>query len=767
MAMTDKRPTQSSFDLLHKRPDFTVHRRNLKSIDTATICCTINATALSKVFIMDDVEAIHNVIVNEITTALDLVAPLKQVQLKERRTPLYLSAETRSAIRRRDAAAAGNYTEYRCLRNKAARLVRRDKLASNERHLQEQGYNPKAIWNLANTVSGRSIRSALPAELVDGDGIKVRGDASLADCVNKFYIDKINKIRKGIDENLSRCRGGCAQQQQQVQQRQQQEQPQTRFRFRAPTEKEVLAIIMSLNNTPATGIDGIPVVVLKHLAPIIAAPVAHLIKISFNSSLVPSAFKRASVVPLHKKNKPPNVASSYRPVAILDALSKVLEKVVLQQVSPHLAPLLPTSQFGFRPRRSTSAAIAYCHGSWTQARAKGLVLAVAGYDLSSAFDTIDVDMVSSKLQGLGVLQEENRWFSDYLSGRKQQVLYNASRSSFRNIEHGVPQGSILGPLLFLVLVSDLPNRILAAAGNEDVEVGISSYADDTLCWAAGKDAEQVGLRLEQVSAALVAYASENYLALNEQKTQVMWCPSKGRPLKVGSSMVMPSDKLEVLGVTFDKLLTANPHLLSLTSSAKTMAAMARRLSLHLPQNSLKTVISALLRGKIGYACSVLTPRFSAGDPTPSNMAHLQVCINNVARAVIRAKKCDKIRVEVLLEEAGLPSLNRLVIYTIAMECWRALSLRDVPNGPLNPLGSLLAPPNSDSTREKSTRTRAATSGCIPPPAKYQVSSFAWWGYTCWNSSPQLRAARTVSAARGPRKSWPRQPQSNCNVQRPP
>ncbi len=420
----------------------------------------------------------------------------------------------------------------------------------------------------------------------------MRGDAHLADCVNKFYVDKIDKIRRGIDENLSR-QGGRAQQQQQAQQVQQ---PQShRFRFRAPTEKEVLSVIMSLNNTPATGIDGIPVAVLKHLAPVIAAPIAHLIRISFESSVVPVAFKRASVIPLHKKNKPPQEASSYRPVAILDALSKVLEKVALQQVSRHLAPLLPPSQFGFRPKRSTFAAIAYSHGTWAAAKARGLIITVAGYDLSSAFDTIDVAMVSSKLRGLGVEKEENKWFSNYLGGRRQQVLYNTTRSSFRDVKHGVPQGSILGPLLFLVLVSDLPDRILAAVGSSGIEVGISSYADDTLCWAAGRDAEQVGLALKQVSTAIVSYANENYLALNELKTQVMWCSSKGRPIKVGSSMVMPSDKLEVLGVSFDKHLSPNPHLLSLSSSARSMAAMAKRLSLHLPQSSLKTVLSALVR----------------------------------------------------------------------------------------------------------------------------------------------------------------------------
>ncbi len=140
-----------------------------------------------------------------------------------------------------------------------------------------------------------------------------------------------------------------------------------------------------------------------------------------------------------------------------------------------------------------------------------------------------------------------------------------------------------------------------------------------------------------------------------------------------------------------------------------MTAMAKRLSLHLPGSSLKSVMGALIRGKIGYACLVLTPRFSDGDPTSTLMHQLQVKVNNVPRAMIGAKKSDKIRVEDLLEEASLPSINRLVIYTISMECWQALSLRDVPNGPLNPLGALLS-----ESRTCNSRTRAGTSGCLPP-----------------------------------------------------
>ncbi len=753
IAITDHRPTLSRFNLQHRSSGLqSISRRNFRSINTSVICCAINASALSKVFELEDVEEIHAILVNEITAALDLVAPEKEVKIKERGNPLYLSSDTLSAINDRDRAASqGNHSEYRRLRNRAARMVRRDKLESNMAHLQRQGFDSKAVWLLANTAAGRLTRSALPAELVsEVDASSVKGDDNLADCVNKFYIEKIDKIREKIEEQQQMQQQEQQEQEPQRQHQQQQQQRSGRFRFRPPSEGEVHKAIMALNNTPAIGVDGIPVSVLKQLAPIISAPVAHLIKKSFESSRVPKGFKQASVVPLHKRNKPPHLASSYRPVAILAALSKVLEKVVLQQVSPHLAGLLPPTQFGFRPKRSTSAAIAYAHGSWAAARARGSIVAVAGYDLSSAFDTIDVGMVSSKLREFGVLQEENKWFYNYLSGRKQQVRYNSSRSSFRDVKYGVPQGSILGPLLFLVLVADLPSRIARISsssssgveGDKGVKVGFSAYADDTICWVTGHDADVVGEKLEQVSSAIVAYASENYLALNESKTQVMWT-QKSRPIKVGSSTVLPTDRLEVLGVTFDKHLTPNLHLMNLIRSTKSMTAMARRLSLHLPKYSLKMVMGALIRGKIGYACSVLHPRFSADSPTSTLMSQLQVNVNNVIRSIIGAKKSEKRRVEDLLTEANLPSLNQLVVYTIAMECWRALSLRDIADGPLNPLGSLLKSGSS----EHYMRTRAAATGCLPPPAKHQVDSFTWWGYTCWNSSPTLRAAKTLSAAK--------------------
>ncbi len=103
-------------------------------------------------------------------------------------------------------------------------------------------------------------------------------------------------------------------------------------------------------------------------------------------------------------------------------------------------------------------------------------------------------------------------------------------------------------------------------------------------------------------------------------------------------------------------------------------------------------MSSLVNGKIGYTCLVLPPRLKATDLTNVLMSQLQVNLNNVARATIRGSKSDRVKVEDLLNKMGLPSINRKIVYTIAMECWRALNLREVPNGPLNPLGCILSPP---------------------------------------------------------------------------
>ncbi len=193
-------------------------------------------------------------------------------------------------------------------------------------------------------------------------------------------------------------------------------------------------------------------------------------------------------------------------------------------------------------------------------------------------------------------------------------------------------------------------------------------------------------------------------------------------------------------------------LVSLLSSTRAMTSLARRLSLHLPPDSLRMVMAALYRGKVGYGCLVLRPRFESSDPTSAPMAQLQVAVNDLARSIIGTKRSDRLKVEELLPDAGLISVNRLVIYTIATECWRALNQRDVSHGPLNPLGLLLNCPNSIPVR-----TRAAANGCLPPLQNF-MSSHLYGGPTSAGTRPPCSGPPPpCPPPGGPPRCWQRVP----------
>ncbi len=261
------------------------------------------------------------------------------------------------------------------------------------------------------------------------------------------------------------------------------------------------------------------------------------------------------------------------------------------------------------------------------------------------------------------------------------------------------------------------------------------------CWVVGKNPVRVRRRLEEISSSLVSYCSLNYLAINEKKTQVLWAGAPGEAVQVGDCRVRPADEFEFLGVKFDRQLTVNPHLRNITSTARSLAIMARRLTFHLPAGVVRRVVGALVRGKLGYACLVLPPRMNEQDPVNTLMAKLQIAVNDVGRGIIGSDRSERKNIEEVLCESELPSINKMVVETIATETWKALNTRDAPGLPLTPLGTLMC------SGTLVGKTRAAASGCIPPPAKKQVDSFIWWGYHMWNASIDLRNSPTLARAK--------------------
>ncbi len=718
-------------------------RRNYAALHKEDLICALNAARLSRVFYSDNVNVINTIIVKEIHAALDIVAPYKATLIKNRPTPLHLKPDTIRTMKERDLEArpGGDRQKYRILRNRVVRLLKRDKLDSNQKHLQQSGMDPKRVWTLANVALGRGTNADLPSSL---DG--VTGGAELAAHVNNFYVDKISKLRSGIDRSgggegepeggsSGGGGGGDGADGGDV------------LVLRPPSEAEVAREILKLRNTGAEGADQIPVAVLKMGVGVLAGPIAHLVATSITTAVVPDGFKLSNILPIHKKKKPSDKAASYRPVAILPALSKVLERVVHGQLLTFMEKKFPNCQHGFRPRRNTVGAIIASHGAWAKAKSAGKVVGIAAYDLSAAFDTLDHNKLLSKLHGLGIRGRTSEWFRNYLSGRQQRVVYNGHTSNYLPVRFGVPQGSVLGPVLFLCLLVDLPD-VISNSSIGSADVGSSGYADDCIVWAAANDAATVKANLESVSFSINAYMSDHYLVLNHDKTQVVWVGDTGgvssSPINIGGTMVSPSSTVDVLGVTFDSRLSPAPHLTSMLRSARSLAGASRRLSLHLRRQALQQVVRALLVGTVGYACAVLRPRLVATDPVQKDLAAIQTAINDCARAIIGSSRRDQMPIPSLLAQAGLPSLNRLIVEQVALETWKGMNYEC--NGCKVPIGKILcsAPPSQSQSLRP---TRSRTTNCIQPPTKFKCDTFAWYAYRLWNGSPPLRSANTLSNAR--------------------
>ncbi len=194
------------------------------------------------------------------------------------------------------------------------------------------------------------------------------------------------------------------------------------------------------------------------------------------------------------------------------------------------------------------------------------------------------------------------------------MLYRDSLSEYRNVRFGVNQGSILGPLLFLCLIMDLPAAIMASTATG--RTGCSGYADDTVVWSTGNTVE-VKKDLESISANVAKYMVEHNLVLNRDKTQVLFSggSSTSNSFLIDGVNVTPSDRVDLLGVSFDHRLSPTPHQEATCSAARSIACAARRLAMHLPRQQLQQVLLTLIVGKLGYGCASLPPRLSSAHPS--------------------------------------------------------------------------------------------------------------------------------------------------------
>jgi hypothetical protein len=385
-------------------------------------------------------------------------------------------------------------------------------------------------------------------------------------------------------------------------------------------EKGVKKLLENLNPHKATGPDQISSRFLRELASAISPMLTLIFQASHDQSQVPDDWKGALVTPLFKKgdkSKP----SNYRPVSLTSICCKIMEHIVHSHVISFLDHnnILSDMQHGFRKKRSCETQlITTVQDLATGLNNKQQIDAIL-LDFSKAFDKVPHRRLSAKLHHYGIRGKTLGWINSFLSHRQQQVVLDGKTSSPAPVTSGVPQGTVLGPLLFLVYINDLPGRVSSTA---------RLFADDCLLYRT-ISSEEDSIALQQDLDRLQEWEQDWLMMFNPDKCEMIRITNKRKVITwsyaIHGQTLKQTNKAKYLGVTLDNTLSWNSHIDATAKKANTTTAFLRRNLSHCPQNIKATCYKTLVRPQLEYASSVWDPH------TKANISKLENCQRRAAR----------------------------------------------------------------------------------------------------------------------------------------
>ena len=503
--------------------------------------------------------------------------------------------------------------------------------------------------------------------------------------------------------------------------------------FVPPSISDVVRMVKSSPSKQCQA-DPLPTWLLKESIDILAPFLTVLLSTSLRNAEVPATWKHAVVLPLLKS---PGLdcaeVRNFRPVSNLPFLSKLLERVVNSQIVAHLMnnDLMPRDQSAYRRGHSTETAVLRIYNDIVEAIANGRLALMGLLDLSSAFDTVDHDILARRLElTFGLKGLTLSWLRDYLHGRTQSVCWAGSMSATRRVCCGVPQGSVLGPLLFLLYVSDI-GHIVRSSG-----LAAHVYADDVQVLGSCLPMESEWLRhkFKECISLVQRWTADNRLSLNPGKTDLLWFSTPRRrhlisrdPITVGGVDIAISTETRLLGVLLDETLSFEGHIGNVTRICHYHLRKIRDIRRFLPTPDAIKLVRAIILARVDYCNSVLL-----GLPA-TQLRRLQSVINVACRLIFGARKYDHVT-PLLRDSLHWLPISERIIYK---RCW--LTFRAVHDPSCPRYLSELITRHSTGDQGMKLRSSLGLQLVVPPPSKtatFGDRSFFRGNPQLWNSLPR-------------------------------
>jgi len=478
------------------------------------------------------------------------------------------------------------FKEYR---NKLNALIRKSKKEYHDRKFKTFKNNMRKTWQTINSIIGRKKQGTVVNKLVNKDGHYITDPLSISNEFNDFFVNIGPKLASTINSNNESNFSDYMQE------------PLSNNMFMKPiVAEEIRKIICKFDQNKSAGHDDIGNYIVKRVASEILVPLTSIFNLSISTGNVPDDLKVAKVIPIYKKENP-EICSNYRPVSVLPCFSKILERLIFNRSINYIDKydILNKKQFGFRSNHSTYMAILDLLDTISNSVENNETTIGIFLDLSKEFDTIDHKILLTKLEYYGFRGIVLEWFHSYLSNRKQYVCLNSCKSNMRNILCGVPQGSILGPLLFLLYVNDIVNV--------STILKFVLFADDTTITYSHKNIDsQYGIINEELKK-VSNWFKVNKLSVNATKTNFMLLGTYQKTNCVHDGNIILNDiKLErvkqtkFLGIQIDENLTWKNQIDNISKNISRGIGILYKLKHFVPEKILFSLYCTLILPYINY-----------------------------------------------------------------------------------------------------------------------------------------------------------------------